>query len=535
MRFTAHTRRRSVALLLALTLLLAGCTDPYGTEELGEQTGSDAQTETATEQEEQTDGETEETQAEEKTAQQSFTLGYYSDLGLNPYTCNNTTNQSLARLLYEPLFQQSPTFETETCLAQSCTSDGGTRWTLTLELDVTFWDGTALDAGDVVASLQAAAQEGSLYADRLAPMDDLEQTGEYTLTFTWSEPLGDLTPLLEIPIVQAGTETDDLPVGTGPYQLQLDEQGQAEMLTAFSGWWQGAQLPAEQIELYAVTDSEMLIYGFESGAITLVSTDFTASDSLGYSGSYEVWDYPTSYLLYLGCNTASGICQEQEFRLALQSALDRETIAQSLLSGHADPSPLTFHPSSPLYDEALAQQLSQADASDLQAYAGETVSILVNTESTFRTAVAAFLAESLENAGLEAEVSALPWSDYLQALEEGSYDLYLGQVKLEPDFDLTALLTSGGSLNFTGQTDGALTDALADYLASSGESRVERAYALSLALSQTAPILPLCFIRHSMLSNWGSLERYAATQANLFYRIQDWNLGTEEKEGRTAQ
>ncbi|MGM9537291.1 MAG: ABC transporter substrate-binding protein [Candidatus Onthomonas sp.] len=535
MKLTSQTVRRLTALLLALCLLLAGCADPYAS---SEETEGPAQSE-ETSPEPSGAGEAAQEAGEE--GERPFTLGYYEGKGLNPYTCNNTTNQSLIRLLYEPLFQQSPDFETENCLALSCVLDGTGSWTLTLRSDVTFWNGETLDAGDVAASLRAAAAAGSIYADRLAPLEDLRQTGEYTLTFTWSEPLGDLTPMLEIPVVQAGTEGDSLPMGTGPYLPLLDEEGDVQALSVHPNWWQEEALPAEQIALYPASDSDMLIYGFESGQITMVSTDLTGSNSLGYSGSYEVRDYPTSYLLYLGCNTKTGPCREQAFRLALQAALDRETIAERLLSGHADPNPLTFPAGSPWYDERLAQRFSEPDSAALEAYAGETVTILVNAESTFRTTVADFLADSLREAGLEAEVSALSWSAYCAALEAGAYDLYLGVVKLEPNFDLTPFFDLDGSLNFSGFSADEINASLAAYLAADGEGRAGRAYDLSLAVSQAAPILPLCFLKHSILSNWGSLGSFAATQSNLFYHFQDWDLsrpahtGEQEKEGRTAQ
>lgn len=521
--------RRLTAILL-LCLLLSACAGPYVSAEEPAAPELPAAPESTEPEEEAGEGQ----------ELQPFTLGYYRDKGLNPYTCNNTTNQGLLRLLYEPLFQQSPSFETENCLALSCVSDGSGLWTLTLREDAVFWNGAALDAGDAVASLRAAASPGSIYADRLAPLGDLRQTGTDTLTFTWSEPLGDLTPLLEIPIVQSGTEGDSLPMGTGPYLPQGGEKETVTALAAHPNWWQGEALPVAEIQLYPVSDSDLLVYGFESGGITLVSTDLTGSNSLGYAGSFEVRDYPTSYLLYLGCNTQSGPCRETDFRLALQSALDRETIADRLLSGHADPSPLTFSPASPWYDADLAQTFSEPDCSGLEAYQGERVTILVNTESAFRAAIADFLADSLETAGLEAEVSVLPWRDYRSALETGDYDLYLGAVRLEPDFDLTPFFDLDGSLNVSGFSADEITVSLAAYLAAEGAQRLDKAHDLSLAVSQAAPILPLCFLKHSILSNWGSLGSCAATQSNLFYHIQDWDLGRpahteqQEKEGRTA-
>ena len=53
-----------------------------------------------------------------------------------------------------------------------------------------------------------------------------------------------------------------------------------------------------------------------------------------------------------------------------------------------------------------------------------------------RLAAAETLAANLTDAGLEVELRALAWDDYLQALTAGEFDLYLGEVRLTADFDL---------------------------------------------------------------------------------------------------
>ena len=284
-------------------------------------------------------------------------------------------------------------------------------------------------------------------------------------------------------------------------------------------------LPLGEIALYPAPDSDMLIYHFERGAVTLVTSDLTAPDSLGYSGHYETWDYPTSHLLYLGCNTAEGPCAGAAFRTALQSALNRETMAESLLSGHADASPLPFHPASALYDASLAEACAAPDPSALEGWAGTEVRLLVNAAASLKVALAEYAAATLEDAGLTVTVQSLSWPAFQAALEAGEYDLYLGEVRLEPNFDLSCLLAEDGSLNFSGYRSEAVSSALEAYLASGAQGRADAAAALSLAVCRESPILPLCFERHSILSNWGGLKAYTATQSNLFYHFTQWDLG----------
>lgn len=87
----------------------------------------------------------------------------------------------------------------------------------------------------------------------------------------------------------------------------LTEEATGEtILTARSGWWQGRSLPFQTIHLASVGQADDLISSFDAGDITLLDADLTGTNSLGYSGSYEAWDYSTTNLIYLGFNTQRG-------------------------------------------------------------------------------------------------------------------------------------------------------------------------------------------------------------------------------------
>ena len=101
--------KRYIALLLALTLLLSGCTAAQQTEK----------TETSTQTE--ITEETEETRETVETPEDdnSFGLSYLPEYGLNPYTCTATVNRALFSLLYESLFSISTQFRAEPVLCES--------------------------------------------------------------------------------------------------------------------------------------------------------------------------------------------------------------------------------------------------------------------------------------------------------------------------------------------------------------------------------------------------------------------------------
>ena len=506
-------------------------------------------------------------------AAQSFSLGYYKGEGLHPYTCSNTTNQNLMGLIYEPLFAIDQTFATEPCLAKSCTiqvtsasgseeekdtegdaSETGTegdetdqkdaskeekkkeqprskiagKTTCTIQLrdDVTFSDGTSLSAEDVVYSLEQAKGKGSIYRERLSDVTSITASGSTTVVIEINAADAAFDSLLDIPIISRSGGSN--PIGTGPYVLNT-KKGKAVSMTRNTKWWQEGTLPADTITLYAADDSDMMIFGFGSGSISMVNTDLTGTHALSYTGDYNVVDYPTTSMLYVGCNTHSGPCQNQSFRQALYYVFDRDTLATKMLSGHAEPTVLPVSPKSKLYDEKLAETYAWSEETAKKKladghYYNQTLKLIVNKESAFKTAFAEEMKKELEAIGIKVQVEALAWDEFADALDERSFDLYLGEVKLKSNFDLTAVIGSNGNLNYGGYQDKDLEKLLTKFQTADKASRAAAAKNLYKAVADAAATIPLCFKNHSVLTHWSANASIAPTQQNLFYHIAEWDL-----------
>lgn len=506
-------------------------------------------------------------------AAQSFSLGYYKGEGLHPYTCSNTTNQNLMGLIYEPLFAIDQTFATEPCLAKSCTiqvtsasgseeekdtegdaSETGTegdetdqkdaskeekkkeqprskiagKTTCTIQLrdDVTFSDGTSLSAEDVVYSLEQAKGKGSIYRERLSDVTSITASGSTTVVIEINAADAAFDSLLDIPIISRSGGSN--PIGTGPYVLNT-KKGKAVSMTRNTNWWQEGTLPADTITLYAADDSDMMIFGFGSGSISMVNTDLTGTNALSYTGDYNVVDYPTTSMLYVGCNTHSGPCQNQSFRQALYYVFDRDTLATKMLSGHAEPTVLPVSPKSKLYDEKLAETYAWSEETAKKKladghYYNQTLKLIVNKESAFKTAFAEEMKKELEAIGIKVQVEALAWDEFADALDERSFDLYLGEVKLKSNFDLTAVISSNGNLNYGGYQDKDLEKLLTKFQTADKASRAAAAKNLYKAVADAAATIPLCFKNHSVLTHWSANASIAPTQQNLFYHIAEWDL-----------
>lgn len=110
----------------------------------------------------------------------------------------------------------------------------------------------------------------------------------------------------------------------------------------------------------------------------------------------------------------------------------------------------------------------------------------------------------------------------MSALAAGDFDLYLGEVKLTADFDLTALIAPEGVLNYGGYQDEEAMARLAAMRAADDAQRPAAAKALYRQLARTAPFTPLCFKSWSVLTHWGKIAGLGPTQQNVFYGFSDW-------------
>ena len=453
-----------------------------------------------------------------------FALAIYPDYTLHPVLAENRANLTLAPLLYEPLFQLDQQFQPQAVLCQSYSvSEDGLTWTFLLRSGVTFSNGAALTGTVVADALNLARQEGSRYAQRLSCVVSI--TGEdNSVTIVLSRPNRALPALLDIPIA---LDDSQRPAGTGPYVL-TETEGELS-LTARAGWWQDKALPAQELALREIHKADDLLSAFSSGDVGLVDVDLMGTNAMGYSGSYETWDYATTTLLYLGFNTQSGLCADPQARCALALAIDRDSIAQTDYARHAVAAALPIHPASSLYQEELAQSVDYnpeqlvARLEELEVPRRD-LELLVNSENTAKLSAAQRIAYQLDAAGVPVALKSLPFEEFTAALQSGDFDLYLGEVVLTADFDLTALLSSDGALNYGRWQDSQFPALLSSFLQTEGSAREEAAYALYQYLCQQMPIAPICFKNGSVLTQWGRLSGLSPVRGNVFYQLENWTI-----------
>lgn len=478
----------------------------------------------------ETQAEPQPTETPEPPAAAEFALPYYAGASLHPITGESRTNLTLNGLVYEGLFELDNHFEAHKKLVRDWSvSEDGLRYTFTLTA-ARFSDGSPLTAAEAAASLELA-RISSGYAARLRDVVSVEAEGS-TLTVTLRRPNPDLPALLDIPVVKEQGEGEP-PLGTGRYAYA--REGEELCLRLQAAPREG--LP-KTIPLKAIQSADDLIYAFDTNEIGLVTADLTGSDTLGFSGGYEGWDYPTTAMVYLGFRTGGGFCADPALRQAISRMVDRDSIVAALYARHAEPVALPAHPASQFYDDTLAGSLtySPQEAAALLEGAGYQrredtlfrqgravkLELLVDADNSFRGSVADYLAGELGKLGITVTVTRLSWSDYTARLRAGNFDLYLAECLMTADFDPEALVGTGGSLNFGGWRDSRTDEGLAALHSGDGTAR----RALYDRLAEQAPMVPICFKNHTALTQWGQVQDLTPTRADPFAG-DGWRLAEE--------
>ena len=494
--------KRISALLLCAALLLSGCGsgkgDPYVP------TGDGLyQEDTATADQPQV-------------TKEQLILPYYPKKSMNPYECTDPNNKALLSLMYQGLFAMDQDYETWPILCQSYQVSWDMKtYTFTLAA-ATFSDGDPVRAEDVVASLKAA-KKGSVYKGRFANVDKITATDEGAVQIQLEVPCESLIQLLDVPIVKESQVEDDIPLGTGPYVYVSGEQ---PMLQRRSGWWCNGGVPvtAEKIKLPKAGTPSELRDAFEFSNLSMVTTDPGSDTYADFHSDYELWESENGIFLYLACNKESKVLNNADLRRELLQAIDREGIIAEYYRGFATSATLPASPQSPYYHSALANQysyqpmrLTQAVEEYRDTATGEAI-LLVNSEDGIRLRVANRIAQDLNSCGMKVKVNALPTKDYVKALEEGEFDLYLGQTRLSSNMDLSAFFAPDGTLSFGGMSDPAIYSLCLDALANSGNY-----YNLYQEILEDGMLCPILFRSYAIYTRRGSFRGLTPARDNLFF------------------
>ena len=518
--------RKFAALIAALCLLLSGCGDgaqkPDG------------------------DGEPEGVApgqvVEEKTAEDSvFSVNYDAEVGVNPIRSSSSTNSLFWSLLYDSVFTVDEHFNVSSELVTNTTTTDNEWWVFNIDTSIPFTDGSTLTAKDIVYSIQQA-QRSPYYSSRLSIIYGISAMGDDCFAISTKYPNSYLPALLNIPVIKNGSIGESAPAGSGPYRLS--ESGDSLELFDLNRHYQ--EMPIDVIYLKSYNDTSEQISAFEASLIDVVTNDPTGMYNLGYGSSNEIRNYDTTNLHYLGFNMESKYFQNGICRYAMMYAVDRPWIVDEQMAGCGTVTRLPLLPSSDLYDANYAEKFAydlghcfelfeSANVKDHDndgqleiLVTGIVVEIdidfIVNNDSSVKVQAARKLAEDLNSIGITTTLRELSWNDYVEALTEGEYDMYYGEIRLTPDWNIAYLFEEDNEMNYAKCRDGSYSQLYYEYLKADTAGRYNAYQEACRYVMENGGIVPICFEKRQMLTHRGIVTGASPTQYDIFNKFSEWTI-----------
>ncbi|WP_434080502.1 ABC transporter substrate-binding protein [Sanguibacter sp. Z1732] len=319
-------------------------------------------------------------------------------------------------------------------------SDDQSAVTITLRDGVTFHSGEVFNAEAVAANLEffANPETGQQMFGPMSAVSDWEVLDDLTLQVNFTDPVAELqiTDLLQSWTIGDPGSLDDSSsgVGTGPFEFSEWVSGERIVLERNDDYW--GEAPAYQTLNYRVFgDMDSLISGFESGVIDL-AVDVPPLDAQRLEGQATVLTGNDGALIdQWRINPSVAPFDDENVRMAINYATDRQSIVDALYHGYADPATLPYGPHSPAYDAELAETLefdldrARQQLEDSGLSADELSASIMVTSANARTEQAAqILQASLGEIGFTLDIEVRDNAEYTEKMLAGDFQIVFSAI-----------------------------------------------------------------------------------------------------------
>ena len=462
----------------------------------------------------------------------SAVIGYYSSDSLNPFKTKSQTNKTVAALLFDSLFKVNENYEAVPSIADSIEIDGK-KVTVSIKDGLSFSDENAISASDAAYSF-VLAKSSPLYSSSLSNIASCTDSGN-TLIFTLFVPDTFVASCLDFPIVEKGSGKKEIPTGSGRYTAK--KKNGEYSLTAFETGSSEEIMEQKQIKLLDLSSVENHIYLLRTGALSCYyDIDGEKSNIKTDAGVSKV---TLNNLVFLGINSESEIFSSQKARRALSALIDKDEIAASAYDSMAKSAFCVFNPDwekcSVLKEESTAAD--SVSAASLLDEAGfkfhssnnryrlteegnlASLKLIVNKEDSRKVKAAKLVAAKLEKIGFSVQSSALSFEDYETALGESDFDLYIGEIKLSKNMDLSPFFSTAGKANFGINPDSPLCDAYFDFK----EGKIDISTFESV-FEEEVCFVPLCYREGAVYYSRALSFEGSPNESDIYANIYSWSF-----------
>ncbi|MFC4852572.1 ABC transporter substrate-binding protein [Actinophytocola glycyrrhizae] len=273
--------------------------------------------------------------------------------GLDPQLADVAVSWQLMSLVYDTLVTVGPDFTAQPALAQSWDTPDDTTYVFHLREGVTFSNGRAMTAQDVVGSLERLMAGQGVWRAQIGPVETVTAVDAQTVRVTLSTPYAPFlaalanTPAAVLPMKEVTDGSLDLTrtmLGTGPFVVESHRQDVSWTFTRHDGYWAEDKPGVDQVNITIAPQEQARIAALQNGSADLVALGNVDAPELltGVRGA-TVGNQSTTdfYYLMLNSNAPGGKFADERVRKAINIAMDRDAIARTALNGLGKPTGVT--------------------------------------------------------------------------------------------------------------------------------------------------------------------------------------------------
>lgn len=427
----------------------------------------------------------------------TLTVAVDSDPGtLNPVLRRTALSGSILGEINEGLIEMNEQLEFEPGLARRWIwSEDQLEVTYHLRDDVRWSDGVAFTGRDVVATYELFVNEEvpTPWRSNFAMIESVTAPDDTTVVFRFTErslenlfnsAAFSLLPAHVIAGLDPGRieqwEINRNPVCLGPYRV-AEWRTNDRLVLERNPEYAGPPAHLERIVFRVVPEEATRLLQLEIGEADMIeSVPQKDIARLRDNADIRLVDLGPRFMGYLVYNLRRPGLDDPRVRNAISFAIDRRAFVDGLLFGYGR---TIANPITPIvgwaYNDDLAPHLRDLDrARALLAEAGWTdtdadgivdkdgeplrLEIKTRTGDPVRENGVLVIQSNLRDVGIDARPRMMELSTVLGLVQEGDFDIYMGQVSGRLSPDLTNTVGTGGGYNWGGYSNAAVDSLMAE-------------------------------------------------------------------------